>query len=110
MILHICSRQAWNDALKNGAYRGNTLETEGFIHCSTQEQIIEVADQMFRRIIDFILLIIDETKVAAEIKYEDAGNKKLHPHIYGPLNSSAVGKTVDFPLSSSGRFKLPYLE
>jgi len=109
MILHICPKKTWAEALKEGEYRGDTLSTEGFIHCSNPEQVVEVADYMFNGISDLILLVIDEARVIAEVKYEDAGNNKLYPHIYGPLNLNAVAKIVDFPVKANGGFELPDL-
>ena len=37
MILHICPRDAWEEALAAGVYEGDTLAADGFIHCSTEE-------------------------------------------------------------------------
>lgn len=109
MILHICSKKDWEKAKENGVYRTESLSSQGFIHCSTSEQIIEVADYVFKGQSDLILLLIDENKVESEIKYEDAGNGKLYPHIYGPLSLEAVLDTRDFPTDTEGNFKLPSL-
>ena len=109
-IFHICSKHAWAKAQEEGEYSGDTLITEGFIHCSTPEQVIEVANNLFKGNSDLMLLVIDENGIAPEVKYEDGGNRKLYPHIYGPLNLNAVVKTVDFPVNSDGYFEMPRLE
>lgn len=109
MILHIVKKETWDEARKVGEYRGDTLASEGFIHCSQPDQVIEVADYVFQGTQGLILLVIDEAKVVSEIKYEDPGNNKLYPHIYGPLNIDAVIKTVDFPANDDGTFSLPKL-
>ncbi len=104
-ILHIIEKDKWNkDAIE---YEGDTLKTEGFIHCSTPEQVIEVANYMFKGKPDLQLLVIDEDKVHAKIKYEDAGNGKLYPHIYGALNRDAVILILDFSKDKEGSFVLP---
>ena len=107
MILHICSQVVWAAALTSGSYAGDTLLSEGFIHCSTKDQVIEVADYIFRGKPGLLLLVIDEAKVKEKIKYEDAGNGKLYPHIYGPLNLDAVTDTVAFSPLKDGTFVLP---
>lgn len=107
MILHICKKSAWNQAQNAGEYRGDTLESEGFIHCSTSEQVVEVADSLFKGVQDLLLLLIDENKVVSAIKFEDSGNGNLYPHIYGPLNLDAITKTVDFHPDLNGDFSLP---
>jgi uncharacterized protein (DUF952 family) len=44
MILHITDRHQWEQAKADGIYRCESLETEGFIHCSTPTQLITVAN------------------------------------------------------------------
>ena len=91
VILHITSRQQWEAAQAAGEYRGDTLDSDGFIHCSMRQQVMEVANANFRGQRDLVLLCIAEDQVQAEIRYEDlyrAGQK--FPHIYGPLNLDAV--------------------
>lgn len=107
MILHIANKSTWEQSQKVGKYEGDTLLSQGFIHCSTEEQVIEVANFMFKSQYNLILLVIDQNKVKAEIKYEDAGNKKLYPHIYGPLNLNAVVSVIDFFPNEDGTFTLP---
>ncbi len=98
MIFHIATKKDYDLGKGMGGYRGDTLDSQGFIHCSTADQIDEVAEYLFRGKKDLLLLEIDETKVKSEIKYEDAGNGKLYPHIYGPLNIDAVVNVRDFYL------------
>ena len=107
MIVHIVSQSVWNEAQAAGEYRGDTLETEGFIHCSTPEQVVEVANLRFRARTDLCLLVIDPTRVNPKILYEDGGNGKMYPHIYGPLNLSAVRAVIPFRPVSEGTFALP---
>jgi uncharacterized protein (DUF952 family) len=109
MILHIAYKTIWEHSLQSDKYSGDTLNSEGFIHCSTKDQVIEVADYIFKGIPNLVLLVIDEKLVIPTIKYEDPGNGKLYPHIYGPLNISAVTNVVDFPHQEDGSFKLPDL-
>lgn len=99
------AKDKWNENEKE--YAGDTLKKEGFIHCSTPDQVIEVANYMFKGRIDLQILVIDEKMVHAPIKYEDAGNGKLYPHIYGPLNTDAVISVFDLNLGIDGMFVLP---
>lgn len=113
IILHICYKEDWEQAQFLGEYRGNLTTVEGFIHCSKPEQIIEVANTLFKGQNDLFLLVIDEDKIKAEIKYEDPGDLeptgKLYPHIYGPLNFDAVISVKDFQPDSKGLFTMPEL-
>jgi len=82
-ILHITSRQAWCDAQTAGRYEAPSLHSQGFIHCSTREQVIDVANFLFKGQDDLIFLYIDSQMVSAEIRYECLhGGEDLFPHIY----------------------------
>lgn len=108
MILHILKKKAWEEAKVKGTYLGDTLETEGFIHCSTAETVIEVANHNFKNVHDLILLCIDESKVEAQVKWEDLSNIGIDfPHIYGSLNADSVIKTLIFEPGENGFFELP---
>ena len=107
LILHITRLEQWEQAKKVGSYEGDTLHTEGFIHTSTNQQVVKVADARFRGHHGLILLCIDADKVTPEIKYEDGGNGELFPHIYGPLNTDAVVEVLGFEPGADGYFSLP---
>ncbi len=81
---------------------------EGFIHCSTREQVIQVANARFQGQSGLVLLCIDTEKVAAEIVYENLeGGPQLFPHIYGELNTNAVVRAAEFEPDAAGYFALP---
>jgi uncharacterized protein (DUF952 family) len=115
MILHITTHKEWEKALSEGEYTASSLKSEGFIHCSTLKQTVNTANLFFNGQNGLALLCIDENKLKSECKYEDptgggnhdprAGN--LFPHVYGPINISAVLKVVDFPADENGVFVIP---
>lgn len=105
IILHITGHEEWEKAKLAGLYRGDTLDTEGFIHCSTLTQVTKVANFRFRNQRDLVLLCIDSEKVEADILYE--GVEDLFPHIYGALNVDAVLNVVEFACGEDGFFELP---
>lgn len=105
-IFHITSSAAWEEARATGVYRGDTLDSEGFIHCSLVRQVVDVANARFRGQQGLVLLQIDTARITPEIKYEGAG-EELFPHIYGPLNKEAVIKVYDFLPDRQGLFQLP---
>jgi uncharacterized protein (DUF952 family) len=113
IVLHIAHRDIWEASSSGGYYRPLSLDTDGFIHCSTLEQTVETANQFYLGQEGLILLCIDTGKVEAEVRYEgpagvgDLRAASLFPHIYGPLNVSAVVKVVEFAPLSDGNFELP---
>jgi uncharacterized protein (DUF952 family)/(2Fe-2S) ferredoxin len=106
-ILHITQRQAWATAKDLGTYRSNTLDSEGFIHCSTIAQVIGSANRFFKDQKDLVILIINVDRVTPEIRYEGADSNNLFPHIYGALNIDAVVQSIDLESNPDGSFILP---
>ncbi|MFW5790862.1 MAG: DUF952 domain-containing protein [Bacillota bacterium] len=108
MITHITERAAWEQAKETGVYRAESLETEGFIHCSTMRQVLGLANKLYQNQEDLVLLIIDENKVNSDIKYEDLHKTgQSYPHIYGHLNTEAVVNVCDFRYHANCSFRLP---
>lgn len=107
MIYHIVSKSDWEAAASSDTYQGDTLHTEGFIHCSTIEQVVDTANVWFKGRTDLLLLTIDTARLSAPLKYEDAGDGRMFPHVYGPIEKQAVVCMVEFPLQSDGSFVLP---
>jgi len=108
IILHITTADAWAEAQQQGQYTADSLASEGFIHCSTPEQVVYVANERFRGRDNLILLLITASQVHAPIIYEDCyETSQLFPHIYGPLNLDAVAEVLLFPPAADGRFELP---
>lgn len=107
-ILHITTEEAWQTAVAAGEYHADSLAREGFIHCSTVEQVLMPANQLFVGQTDLILLIVDSAKLMAKLVYEDCYETgHQFPHIYGPLNLEAVTGFVAFPPNPDGTFSLP---
>ncbi|MGD1911066.1 MAG: DUF952 domain-containing protein [Rivularia sp. (in: cyanobacteria)] len=106
-ILHITPPQDWEKAKNTGIYRADSLETEGFIHCSTPTQVVRTANLWFKNQTDLLLLFIDSEKVTSEIRYDIVAENQRFPHIYGALNTNAVFKVIEFEPNENGVFELP---
>src|SRR5258706_7282997 len=117
MILHITSRAEWKQAQARGEYVAASLKTEGFIHCSTEKQVVPVANAFYHGKNDLVLLVLNESKLKPELKWEaPAGPTAMgisesdsFPHVYGPINLNAVASVVDFVPDPAGMFTLPSL-
>ena len=100
-IFHITTQSQWQNALEQGFYTVASLETEGFIHASTAEQVSKVFNAFYRDQADLVLLVIAPEKLESLVKWEDPvhpdGKKtdaitetEKFPHIYGKINLNAV--------------------
>jgi uncharacterized protein (DUF952 family) len=116
MIYHLTSRQAWSEAQSRGEYRAESLESEGFIHCSTETQVLPVAEKYYKGQSDMILLKIDPARLSSEPRWEPPSGGApppgvpegdLFPHIYRPINLDAVVKVYDLESHPDGSYKTP---
>jgi uncharacterized protein (DUF952 family) len=104
-IYHIAVGEKWSAAQATGLYRAESLGVEGFIHCSTSEQLIGVANELYAGQEGMMLLEIDPAKITAEIRYEDCYDVgQAFPHIYGPLPVESMIRVIDFSPGEDGRF------
>ena len=98
MIYHVVSNENWQKAQLQGFYEAASLAAEGFIHCSKEEQVKGVLERYYAGQTGLLLLHIDETKLTAALKYELAPSvNEAFPHIFGPLNLSAVVNVTRLP-------------
>lgn len=106
VICHICQKKTWAEAQSYGFYKTESFKDDGFIHCSSPEQILQVANAYYSGVTDLLLLWIDPLALTAELRWEfsDGG---VFPHIYGPLNLSAVIGINDFAPDEDGIFRDP---
>lgn len=76
------------------AYKPQAFEQEGFIHCCTAEQLPGVLERYFAGKENLILLHIEEAKLTSPLKYEQATNSELFPHVFGPINKDAIVNVI----------------
>lgn len=108
LVLHIASRSDWQRSASLGSYRCLSLLDEGFIHCSTSEQLLIPANERFRGQQDLVLLCIDVSLLGSELRYEDCYDSGVaFPHVYGPIERDAVVAVLDFVPGEDGCFQLP---
>ena len=108
-IYHITTSTSWSAAQPAGTYTADSLASQGFIHCSTVEQILRVANMYYPGQPGLVILEIDPARLEPALHWEPGADKadELFPHIYGPLNLDAVNRVFDFVPTSDGKFNLP---
>jgi len=101
VIYHLTTLQEWEDAQDKGIYEPPSYEREGFIHCSTEEQLEGVIKKHFKQHENLVKLIIDPSRLTSSLRYDKVEEQQEFPHIYGPLNLEAVTQIVFLdPISS----------
>lgn len=103
MILHICPRDVWAEAVAAGA-----LVSEPFLHCSAPDQVHIPATMLFRGRTDLLLLEIDESLLPVPVTWEQGDpphpDGRLFPHLYAALPVEAVTAVRDYRPEPDGTF------
>jgi uncharacterized protein (DUF952 family) len=110
LIYHITTDSAWDRAKLIGYYADPSLESEGFIHASNSEQLVDTANRYFRGQTGLVVLEIATEKVKPEVRFDPVhtyGEPQEFPHIYGPLNLDAVVNVISFQPGEDGEFSMP---
>lgn len=114
-LYHITPRAAWEAAQAIGRYEAESLAMQGFIHLARRGQVERVANAVYTGQSDLVLLCIDPTLAALDIRDEPPDptipathyDGEMFPHLYGALPLRAVVSVMDFTPKADGTFSLP---
>ncbi len=107
-IYHLITESDLKQRLKNDYIYEPSLESEGFTHNATLSQVVPAANRHYKGKRDTLLLQIDERLLQYPLRYDYVErHNQYFPHIYGPINLSAVVKIYVMPISDDGTFRLP---
>jgi glutathione S-transferase len=96
-IFHIATATDWAEARRTGAYTtstiGVTLEQEGYLHASREDQWRGVRERYYSDVTEPLVLLEIDTDLldvpwVEELPAPEA--TETFPHIYGPLSPNAV--------------------
>lgn len=102
MILHVLAAADWAEAREVGEVRPASLAADGFVHCSTADQLPGVVARFYAEVADLVVLTVDPADFVDALRWEppahaheDPGER--FPHLYGPLPVAAVRDAVPWP-------------
>ncbi len=106
-IFHLISEADWEAVHLSEEWRPNSLNEEGFIHCSKDEdQLARVAQRLYADRVDMLALEVDSDRLSYSLVTEASRSGELYPHIYGPLQISAVESVWRLGTDGNGGFAL----
>lgn len=92
----------------NGEYVAESLQSQGFIHMSTEQQVIPVANNFYKDSENLVLLYVDSDLIKGNLKWE--GKDEVgedFPHLYASLPLEAVVRVEDFTKDENGNYVMP---
>ena len=90
LIYHIVLPEVWEKFKDEYEYEAESLRTEGFIHCSYQNQLEDVLERYYKNERKVLILHINTNRLTSALIAEPSTNREIYPHIYGKINSSAI--------------------
>ena len=105
-ILHCMKESRWQQVKDQECWGQDSLEAFGFVHCSTVEYFWRVAPNFSDVTEPMVLVLFDEAKLTAEVKYEDGDDcGRTYPHVYGLVNREAVVGVLPFLRDENGAYR-----
>jgi len=90
-VFKVATRTAWEDACRNGVYRGSTDDVrDGFIHLSARHQISATLAKHFAGQADLVLVELDAGALGHALRWERSRDGDLFPHLYATLPTAAA--------------------
>ncbi len=89
-IYHIVLPEVGETFKDKELYEAESLETEGFIHCSFAEQLEGVLERYYQGVEKVLVLEIEPDKLTSKLVNEPSTNDEIYPHIYGKINVDSV--------------------
>lgn len=89
-IYHIVLPEVWENFKNKDFYEAESLQTEGFIHCSFAEQINPVLGRYYQNAKTVLILHLETDKLTSKLVNEPSTNNEVYPHIYGQINTDAI--------------------
>ncbi len=103
MLYHVATAADWASR-SDAHYQPGGLVDEGFVHCATAGQLDGVLQRYYVDRRDLILLTIDPAGLTVDVVWEDTtGRGERFPHVYGPIDLTAVAATESLAVDDRGR-------
>ena len=85
------------------------MAEEGFIHLCRPQEAVTVANLLFAKVDDLLVVAIDSRRLRSELRVDaERPGGFAWPHLHGPLNLDAVVAVRPYPRQPDGRYpRLP---
>jgi uncharacterized protein (DUF952 family) len=90
VIYHIVLPETWEKFKDEYEYEAESLQTEGFIHCSYRNQLDGVLQRYYKTAEKVLILHINPHYLTSPLVAEPSTMREIYPHIDGKINKSAI--------------------
>jgi uncharacterized protein (DUF952 family) len=102
---HMVPVEEWQAKRGQDSYTPHAFDADGFIHTTNGlDELVAVGNRYYRNDPrDYMALVLDVANIVSPVRYDDPD--QVFPHIYGPLNPSAVIGTLVAVRDEDGTFR-----
>ena len=103
----VMTQEEWDGSIAEGKAYAAVSENDvrdGFIHCSTDEQLPRTLAKWYKSLDRVIVVTLDTDRLTSELRWEPNAEGELFPHVYGPIVPEAVAGAVMLGRNEAGEF------
>ena len=93
-IFHLTTPAGGAEAQATGSVVPPGFAAEGFVHCSTSDQLPSTIERHFAGVDELVLLRLHESEIAADLRWEEGRPGERFPHVYRPLLPNDVDAAI----------------
>lgn len=105
-VFHLATPDGWRDAMAIGQIVPQSLAAEGFVHCSTAEQLTGTIERHFGSADELVIVELDPA-VAGELRWEESRPGERYPHLYRAIAATDVKGIHHWRRALDGSVVLP---
>ncbi len=93
-VFHLATPEQWRAAQAAGEVAPPSLATEGFVHCSADDQLDGTIARHFTGVDELVLLRLHDELVAADLRWEESRPGETYPHLYRAIALDEVAEAT----------------
>jgi uncharacterized protein (DUF952 family) len=94
VIYHLATPAEWAAAQAVGSVRPPSLVTEGFVHCSTGDQLAGTIARHFSGVDELVLLRLHLDRLGEDLRWEESRPGEPYPHLYRAIALDEVAEVI----------------
>jgi uncharacterized protein (DUF952 family) len=109
LVFHIAQRAEWEAAdLADPGYAPEAFAAEGFIHCSTRDQVLASGERHLPGHQDLLLVALEADDLGADLRFEPSPSVgQDFPHLYRRILRGDVRGLASFARDEGGAYTFP---
>ena len=93
-VFHLATPDDWERSRVVGRVEPASLASEGFVHCSTKDQVDSTIARHFEGFDHLLLLRLDEDALGTDLRWDEVRPGERYPHLYRAIEVREVLEVI----------------